>query len=343
MAVSEWRNNKWSPKKVSKDAITSWPYESQIDKSAFTFLPIDRTKLDGKFVIYCKGDAFAKFTNPYGYYLDMSMDGTFELLGCKGIPEILYGEYADKYQPVISVKDSEFSFYKEKEIDHRPYANDFAFLLNGEFTGNDYLLNNDSAYASPLLIETPGIFRGALPRQLSYFDKFFQDVCHNQQKEKICPYGLWLPFFFEDKNRSFFALPVFAPYMRRQPVSFRAYYPEVKAFYMAWEDHYYTMIETLLTQIAGYLPTLTPAQRQPIEEFLGNYFHTDPPFTDEQIIDYYRIIFRQYANFLLGVSSMGLHQPRRYHFKNFYHSFSCYFAKQIYTKGIDGLMNGIPN
>ncbi len=46
MTVSEFRNGKWTPKKVSKDAHESRAYFGEIIKKFYTFRPVDRTDID---------------------------------------------------------------------------------------------------------------------------------------------------------------------------------------------------------------------------------------------------------------------------------------------------------
>lgn len=51
MAMSDYRQGKWTPKKVSKTYDESRPYTIENFRKSYRFLPIDRSNLDGRFVI----------------------------------------------------------------------------------------------------------------------------------------------------------------------------------------------------------------------------------------------------------------------------------------------------
>jgi hypothetical protein len=51
MAMSDYRQGKWTPKKVSKTFDESRPYTIENFRKSYRFLPIDRSDVDGRFVI----------------------------------------------------------------------------------------------------------------------------------------------------------------------------------------------------------------------------------------------------------------------------------------------------
>ena len=51
MALSDYRQGKWTPKKVSKTYDESLPYTIESFRKSYRFLPIDRSGVDGRFVI----------------------------------------------------------------------------------------------------------------------------------------------------------------------------------------------------------------------------------------------------------------------------------------------------
>ena len=57
MAVSEYRQGKWTPKKVSKDSHESKPYTGDIVNSRYSFWAIDRSGVDGRFEIRYHGSS----------------------------------------------------------------------------------------------------------------------------------------------------------------------------------------------------------------------------------------------------------------------------------------------
>ena len=56
MAVSEYRQGKWTQKKISKDYLESEPYSGEeIIKSLYRFWPVDRSERGRRFGIVCSG------------------------------------------------------------------------------------------------------------------------------------------------------------------------------------------------------------------------------------------------------------------------------------------------
>src|SRR5206468_9419371 len=70
---------------------------------------------------------------------------------------------------------------------------------------------------TPLLSQTPWLFKISPPWQLSYFDRLFFDAqlapgtpftAPFDEHGPARPVGSWLPFFYNDKKRTFFVLPL---------------------------------------------------------------------------------------------------------------------------------------
>ena len=61
------------------------------------------------------------------------------------------------------------------------------------------------------------------------------------------------------------------------------YYPDIKKEFRQWEDYYEGQVQTWLDNFD--LSTLTPAQRQQLEQLLHQRFPEEvlPPYTDEQV------------------------------------------------------------
>ena len=55
MAVSDYRQGKWSPKRVSKDFDESGSYNVEIVRKHYVFFPVDRSEIDGRFGVKYEG------------------------------------------------------------------------------------------------------------------------------------------------------------------------------------------------------------------------------------------------------------------------------------------------
>ncbi len=84
MAVSDYRQGKWTPKKISKDFYQSgWITEVDIVRKFYHFIPVDRSNIDGRFIIN-----FGGYSLGSDGYEQAELHGAFEITGCKGVPEL---------------------------------------------------------------------------------------------------------------------------------------------------------------------------------------------------------------------------------------------------------------
>jgi hypothetical protein len=334
MAVSDYRQGKWTPKRISKHYQESTAYKGEIVHKRYVFLPVDRTAVDGRFGVSYVGSS-TDANDVYCAYLS----GAFEVSGCKGVPE--EADLAGNFNPVIRPEvastgyDPGFLKWEELALGQR------ADLPDEDFT----LMSHMSGALTPLLKQTPGIFKMTPPWHLSYLDRFWNDVpVVPPFLKEAKPLGGWLPYFYNDRKRTFFVLPALVG--ERQPErgygggSPPLYYPTVKGVFRAIESQY----ETALRKWAGTidLAGLSPAQRQQLEAGLSQKVpgETVPPFPDDEVRDRLVRYFMQTVHFLLGTLSLWLFEFREFHFLNFYHPFVCDFAKLVQNplEGIPGLM-----
>jgi hypothetical protein len=363
MAVSDYRQGKWAPKLVSKDFYeSSWITEVATVRKFYNFIPIDRSDIDGKFVI-----KFSGYSLGSDGYEQAELHGVFELTGCKGVPElaILPGTYKQVIQPEwasIGQYDNKSytGFMKWIELGNH---DEFGHLVGRhDYPENDFTLENvfsaqsDNLRFTPVLMQTPGIFKMTPPWHLSYLDKLWLDgqLAPSSQfgsalasvSQRVAPVGTWLPFFYNDKKRTFFVLPSIESAGSKDKLadvggSLRYYYPDIKKVFHQLEDSFEGQIQTWLDNFD--LSTLTPAQRQQVELVLQQQFSEKPlpPYTDEQVKNLLKLYFMRFFHFYLGSLSLQLFQFRQFHFKNYYHPFVCDFAKLVYNplKGIPALMS----
>ncbi|MBC7391097.1 MAG: hypothetical protein H7329_17965, partial [Opitutaceae bacterium] len=217
LAISEFANKKWQPKKVSKDGILTPSYYSnhendfQKDLYHLTYFPIPNL-LD---VICVFSQINNKEENP------QKLNGVFSIAGCKGYPELLFKGEKDVWMP-----------------DFLPDFNDTALLFHRyteqhQIAGEDLSVKNgiSKIYSNnfiELLKITPGNFRISFPHQFTIIDALslifqliFQILNNNQDNTysykssrsrkspfKI-PMGTLLPYFKEDSKHAYVIIPGF--------------------------------------------------------------------------------------------------------------------------------------
>jgi hypothetical protein len=363
MAVSDYRQGKWTPKRISKEFDESNPYNVEIVKKHYQFFPVDLSEIDGRFGIKYDGYSVDKDENKVS---TSRLQGSFEISGCKGVPELtsLPGHFIHTIRPEEASTGDNTTFLKWVELS--PYE-------RTDRPENDLTLENffstqpDILRFTPLLIQTPWIFKMTPPWHLSYLDKLWLDgqlafafrphlMMLAANIETPLPTGTWLPFFYNDKKRTFFVLPsllnaLSSPLPQKNELregedsstlgSVRNYYKEIKQFFRHWEDYFEGLVQTWVNSFD--LTVLTPAQRQQVEQYLYQQFSEmpPPPYADEQIKNLMARFFIRFFHFFLGAWSLSQFQFRQFHFKNFYHPFVCDFSKLVYNplKGIPTLMS----
>lgn len=352
MAVSDYRQGKWTPKKVSKDYDISGSFEVAIVKKHYVFTIVDRSDIDGRFGIAYRGQSLGSDGQDQAY-----LSGFFDITGCKGVPVLGVGQgghFSPAIRPEAASTGDETAFLKWEELGK---TDEFGNAESRQDApDNDFSLQNFSLYATntpsitEVLVQTPWFFKMTPPWHLSYFDKLWIDMPSNFMpqfaSEKSSPVGSWLPFFYNDKKRTFFVLPTLQTRQQsaddpNQIETIRAYYPEIKKEFRAAEDFFKGLV---MTWLAGTdLSVLTAAERSGLEQFLWQSFPEEvaPPYSDDQIKSLIVRWYMGYIHYFLSILSIALFQDRKFHFKNNYHPFVCDFAKLVYNplKGIPALMS----
>lgn len=349
MAVSDYRQSKWTPKRVSKDTYeTTGSYFGEIIKNRYRFYPIDRSDVDGRFGIRFEGHSEPKFPLYHGD-ARAYIDGAFEITGCKGVPELtnLPGYFRPALQPEQASTGGKTAFLKWVELDQHDHL---AYPQNDFTLENIFATQSNNQRSIPVLIQTPGIFKMTPPWHLSYLDKLWLDglvgIGRDNDDAFYVPTGTWLPFFYKDKKRTFFVLPSLGSIGSKDKLadvggSSRYYYPDIKKIFHQLEDYFKGQVQTWLDNFD--LSTLTSSQRQQVELVLQQQFSEEPlpPYTDEQAKKLMKRYVMRFFHFYLGSLSLQLFQSRQFHFKNYYHPFVCDFSKLVYNplKGIPALMS----
>jgi hypothetical protein len=343
MAVSDYRQGKWTPKKVSKDTFQSNLFKGEILKSRYHFLSVDGTIVNGHVWIQFSGASERKVKDN-AYWAGIG--GSFDLEGCKGVPTLsnLFRPFRLVIRPeqLSSGDDTLFSKWVEKDSRVDYPQEDLTLETVLDPSSSQFNLVS----FTEVLTQTPGIFRTIPPWHLSLFDKFWLDGMLTLPPSKIrpaVPVGIWLPFFYNDKKRTFFVQPaLWQPPIEGTEGGWRMYYPEIKTQFREREEYYVGQVQTWVDNFK--LASLSPSQRQQLEQLLHQAFQEEalPPYTDDQVKDLIKRLLMRYVHlYYLGVPSLGLFQDRQFHFKNFYHPFVCDFTKLVYNplKGIPALMS----
>lgn len=335
MAVSDYRNGQWSAKKISKSFAESFSYSVELEKKFYRFHPVDRSDLDGRFGVAFIGASLGSDGNNTA-----GLGGAFEIAGCTGAPEMapeLLETFIPTVRPEFASAGPVTSYLKWVELVNRtdPPENDFTLQF---FNSNANLLR--------VLEQTPWFYFMTPPWHLSYFDRLILNGLSlftsipgiRDQRRRPMPYGTWLPYFYNDKKRTYFVLPSF-PLPNREkedaPVT-RLYYPDLKAAIRKWEDFFATQIRTWAE---GFVPPLSAADKTAQANFLKAALTLDsfPPYTDEQLEDYLVKYFMRFFQWFLGNLAMFVFPGWQFHFKNFYHPFVCDFIRMVFNPNL-----GIP-
>jgi hypothetical protein len=330
LAVCEFKNKKWSPKKLSKSKIDTRKLEggpNAYTRENFIFVPIiDSLQSVLDFIYIFIGDDpktagwLEDFLDYYGIEnqnllvclyerTDHADEGStdpwqldhiesFDLGSCHGTPEV-----ADDFVSSVSsrplVPYFDRSGYYDGE-DRETYGSTDELMFHQ--WGLMPFVNH-----APIINKTPGRFRTQFSMQLSVIDKFFYTYAsmvvraswigkkgrYGSDKGSL-PYttSTLLPFFYEDRSRTFMIQP-----------------------------------EMLITYLDPDDPNKVKADELFYSDMLNfiNEFATNKKLPDE---------LKKYTEG--GVKYKF--QPAM-HFRNFYHSLVCFFMKQVYINGIDGLLN----
>ena len=337
LAISEYTNKKWQPKRVSKDSIlTPSSYESEDyyfnrDKYNLIFLQLTNQ------VFLFSSDLNWNFE-------DHQINGIFDIAGCKGYPELI--SQGNKNFP---------DFYP-----------DFAFaILNAQRYNETTTIAYDKLSVKnaiapfdfyEILRQTPGKFRITYPHQFTTIDLiaiireyflFILNARYNSDKRnrfKI-PLGTLLPYFKEDSNHAYVIIPGF--YRKEvtqdgRTISFTDIEKRTASDVFQLMDDIINWIKKIIFEFEKNPPANTDAAIQRII--------TDSDFQDllKEISRYEALDF--ILNLLIGNTgneefdkwltelkeTNGLVYGEQ--FKNMYHPLVCALRSILYKDGIPALM-----
>lgn len=237
LCVSEFRNNKWTPKKISKTYITTSSKKNLPPKEEYSFVPLDLMDVCDKYLIGCFHNTAANNSSDY------SIDAIdfFELGGCHGTPEVLTDNsvWGLIDEPIIAqFQRGELRYLESQEASSGSGNDMLAFQQGNLFVNHQGILN-----------KTPGWFKNPVSAQLSFFDKllvwFYYKYIQLLEQQNIkygrewpFPYttGTLLPFFHEDKTRTFFCQQQIILYEYDREIKTNHAGPDVKIAELNYTD-----------------------------------------------------------------------------------------------------------
>ena len=310
LAISEFSNNQWKPKKLSKDAIkTPANYYTSAD------IPIQNFKFfynqfaeqilvfDTEYVWVASGE-FDGSWQP-----QQNLAGAFDVTGCKGYPELAPAKpFSLNFIPKFKDTDLLLQRYRELGADS---TDDLAVLNAHAFLSGNTV--------DEILRATPGTFRVTYPHQFTVIDflvLLFEWLLllvfrSNRDKRFMVPMGTLLPYFMEDSRHAYVILPGF--YGRADEIR------ELGLVRRTVSD----VLKLLSDIIALYQKYTKKLQDDPAHDVnkVTVELNADP--------EYQRI-----------VKEIGVYGTLRYgeQFKNMYHPLICPLRATLYKDGIPELM-----
>jgi 5-hydroxyisourate hydrolase-like protein (transthyretin family) len=337
LAISEYTNKKWQPKKVSTDCIrTPDVYtnnESLLKKDSFNLLYLE---LSDQVMIFSSEWDGADYNHKRG---------VFDIAGCKGYPELVFegDEYFRDFLP--DFKDAQLKVQRYHEITTIPP--DDLSVRNGWSPFNYY----------EILDKTPGKFRISYPHQFTSIDllalirEYFLSIvnggANNVAKDRQfkIPLGTLLPYFKEDSKHAYVIIPGFYNKVDNEGAAYTLNDAEKRTASNVFQllDDIQNWFKKIISQFQQNPPTsiqvavqiiLTDSDFQDILKELSCYADLDIILNlfiglsgDPSVDEFLKALIKE--------------EPLQYgeQFKNMYHPLVCAFRSILYKDGIPALMN----
>jgi hypothetical protein len=308
LAISEFANKKWQPKKISKDAIDTpsgignyTPYDLPRDKYNLMYFEIGRQ-------VWLFSSSLSHGQEQH------KLNGVFNIAGCKGYPELVPNFTEHKFPDFLpDFKDTLLT--SQRYIEQNKVNPDDLSVKNGISFFNFY----------EILGETPGTFRLTYPHQLTKIDLvalLFQyltmyvygtDKTYLRDRSIKLPLGTLLPYFKEDSNHAYVIIPGFYEREKEQETADSVVVNRTGS-------HVMQLIEDIIALFNKYIAKYKADPGQDINALIQALI------TDN---DYQEIVneLKVYAGLSYGEQ-----------FRNMYHPLICVLRKTLYKDGISELM-----
>jgi len=349
LAISEYTNKKWQPKRVSKEAIKTPPAKNDYTKD---LIPKENIRLfydpvTDRILVFNVQITLSQTDDSHHQSMNV-FSGAFDIAGCKGYPELV-SPYPLKLDFIPKFHDTSLIEQRYKEMDALP--------------GNALSAFNAYSYLSGLnsieiLKKTPGIFRLTYPHQLTIIDFLIWNYLNlhliillgETNAKRIPPkllLGTLLPYFKEDSNHAYVIIPGFYK---------KQYTPSLFAKIISLTDsekRTASNVFQLLDDISNWFKKIIFEFQQKPPADVKAAIHTiltDIDFQNilKELSKYANLDF--FLNLLVGVSGdpkvdelligMVQEEPLKYgeQFKNMYHPLVCTLRSTLYKNGIPALM-----
>ena len=207
LAISEFANGKWQPKKVSHDSIlTPSDYVSED-------INFNRNKYN---LIYVQlADQVWFYSNRMEKYESIQINGKFDIAGCKGYPELVSEGNEDFYNIFPDFKDAAL---KSQRYLEEPVEPNLPLRIDPDDLSVRNGISPFEFYE--ILDKTPGKFRISYPHQFTnidmiafireYFLYIINKAIYDYHRSGLkIPLGTLLPYFMEDSKHAYVIIPGF--------------------------------------------------------------------------------------------------------------------------------------
>ena len=308
LAISEFANKKWQPKKISKDAIDTpsgignyTPYDLPRDKYNMMYFEI--------------GQQVWLFSSSLSHGQEQhKLNGVFNIAGCKGYPELVPNFTEHKFPDFLpDFKDTLLKLQRYNEMNVIP--------------PDDLSVRNGISFFSfyEILGKTPGTFRLSYPHQLTKIDlvallfQYLLMYANGTNKTYLSdrsiklPLGTLLPYFKEDSNHAYVIIPGFYKREKEQETADSVVVNRTGS-------NVIQLIEDIIALFKKYMAIYAENPGQDINALIQKLVADN---------EYQQIVaeLKVYASLSYGEQ-----------FKNMYHPLICALRKTLYRDGIPELM-----
>jgi hypothetical protein len=299
LAVSEFANKTWKPRKISQDAV--------ITPESYTTNPheLDRQRFSLLYNAF-SDDIWVFHTTVDNDWEGHTLDGVFDVAGCKGYPEVLSTgiKYLPDFYP--DYKDTLLQRQRYFELSHDEAD---TLAIRNMLTPAGFVIRLD---------RTPGWYRVTHPHQFTLIDLIYvllqvwaarahrTSVAVYERFLKL-PFGSWIPYFFEDSNRAYVIVPGLYP-RRKEGDTQRTV------------SDFLQLVDDIVALVAKYVAKLTATPPPGLQDVIDE-LAVDPDFL------HVRDELEVYGTLRFGEQ-----------FRNLYHPLICHLRTTLYKHGVGAMM-----
>lgn len=303
LAISQFANKQWQPKRVSRKGIMT-PDTYVMDSFDYDVYNLMYFEFSQQIMVF---HTYIENIQEYHY-----MDGLFDLAGCKGYPELTstkpnwFPDFFPDFKDTLLGSDR----YVEQDKD----------------TSNAFSVRNALIFFNffDLLAQTPGTFRLSYPHQFTWVDmlamlyqiimkKLLSNFSDLGGRSIKVPLGTLLPYFFEDSKHNYVIVPGFYGVDKDPqtgaPITVKRTYTDVLK-----------LLEAVIALYNKYVQFIKENPGTPAADLVAKLV-ADPDF--QAIVAEWKL----YTQLQYGEQ-----------FRNFYHPLLCMMRKTLYKDGIPALM-----